>query len=279
MWINYGTITATIKSGSTVPGVVSSLHLQDSKGSSLNMDWVGLSSNRVQTYTYTNGQVQLSQAIAPILAVNATSTFVKYKIVWLPDSISWYANGLAIRTLYRKDTWSEGEQRFNYPSNAARLSFSIWDSSKSINPPMTQSWAGSISSAYPDGTKFDMQVQSVSIDCYSNSTANNQGSIPVLHGTSNTTSASASPQKPQSSSVPAPAASYDLSNFGLAPSAASSKSEKSSSSAPTARDSGGGDDVSKYLAANSRNAASLSRGAGLLTSSLAVFAVVVISSI
>ncbi|KAI7826785.1 concanavalin A-like lectin/glucanase domain-containing protein [Kickxella alabastrina] len=166
-WIHYGVITAMIKSGSTTAGVVSSFQLQDDSGSSIDFDWVGISTNRVQANYYTNSQVQLSGAVAPILAANPINTFVEYKIVWLPDSLTWYANGFAVRSVKRKDTWAEGEQKYNYPSKPARLSFSIWDASKSINPSMTQSWAGTIQSTSP---QFDMVIKSVTVNCYNNGT-------------------------------------------------------------------------------------------------------------
>ncbi|KAJ2864878.1 putative glycosidase CRH2, partial [Coemansia asiatica] len=149
-WIHYGTVTARIKSGSTAAGVISSLQLQDDAGSSIDFDWVGLSSNRAQANFYTDNQVQLSQASAPVLSVDPTKSFVEYRIVWLPDSLTWYANGFAVRTVRREETWAEGEQKFHYPDKPARLSFSIWQSSTSINPAMTEQWAGSFGSQPAD---------------------------------------------------------------------------------------------------------------------------------
>ncbi|KAJ2114460.1 putative glycosidase CRH2 [Coemansia sp. RSA 922] len=210
-WIHYGTITAVVRSGSTAPGVVSSLQLQDSIGSSIDMDWVGISSNRVQANYYTSGQLELSQAAAPILPIDPTDTFIEYRIVWLPNSLTWYANGLAVRTVNRRDTWAEGEQRFHYPDQPARLSFSIWDSANSINPGLTQAWAGSLAT-YSTDTQFTMAVKSVTVQCYSNFT------MPVSHDT-NATQTASSTLAPTTGTPPAPSSvpSSNLSNFGREP--------------------------------------------------------------
>ncbi|KAJ1963175.1 putative glycosidase CRH2 [Dipsacomyces acuminosporus] len=276
-WIRYGTITATIKSGSLAPGIVSSLQLQDDKGSSLEMDWVGLSSNRLQTYVYTNSQVQLSQAYAPILQSSPTDNFITYKIVWLPESITWYVNNFAIRTLNRKDTWSEGEGRFKYPDNAARLSFAIWDASKSINPSMTTAWAGTIATHYPPGTKATMYVDSVSVECYSNATKTDTDKDQKATLTRQPPGSNGATNGSQQS---APAAGYDLSNFGLSSNAAASKSDAGSSALASASNGGSGDDVSKYLAANAKNSSPHGiQSLGLLTTSIVTLAVAFFSSI
>ncbi|KAJ2740733.1 (ABC) transporter, partial [Coemansia sp. BCRC 34301] len=180
----------------------------------------------------------LSQAAAPILPTDPTDAFIEYRIVWLPNSLTWYANGLAVRTVNRKDTWAEGEQRFHYPDQPARLSFSIWDSANSINPGLTQAWAGSLQ-PYSAGTQFAMSVKSVSVQCYSNVT------MPVSHDTNSTlTTPSTLPTSTSTATAPTLASSSDLSNFGRESehysSADSSGSPDATSSPP--------DDLSKWLA-------------------------------
>ncbi|KAJ2026292.1 putative glycosidase CRH2 [Coemansia sp. S610] len=237
-WIHYGTITAVVRSGSTAPGVVSSLQLQDSTGSSIDMDWVGTSSNRVQANYYTSGQLALSEAVAPVLPRDPTDSFIEYRIVWLPNSLTWYANGLAVRTVNRKDTWAEGEQRFHYPDQPARLSFSIWDSANSINPGLTQAWAG-ILATYSAETRFTMAVKSVTVQCYSNFT------MPVSHDTNATFSTSGvlaptSESAPTSTSAP----SSNLSNFGRDPEHPTKSDTSRSLSAAVSPS----DDLSSWLA-------------------------------
>ncbi|KAJ2005304.1 putative glycosidase CRH2 [Coemansia thaxteri] len=210
--------------------------LQDSAGSSIDMDWLGISSNRVQANYYTNSQLQLSKASAPILPIDPTSTFVEYRIVWLPNSLTWYANGLAVRTVNRKDTWAEGEQKFHYPDQPARLSFSIWDAFNSINPGLTQAWAGTLN-PYTAGTQFTMSVKSVTVSCYSNATK------PVSHDTNATLT---TPGLAQSTASPSTlsSSSNNLSNFGLEPSSTSSTSGSKASTTAAAPE----DDLSKWLA-------------------------------
>ncbi|KAJ2842134.1 CRH- protein, partial [Coemansia brasiliensis] len=203
-WIHYGTITVVLRSGSTAAGVVSSVQLQSEDGSSIDMDWVGISSNRVQANYYTNNQMELSTAAAPIMSIDPTSNFITYKIVWLPDTITWYANGLAVRTVSRRNTWAEGEQRYKYPDSPARLSFSIWDSGSSTNPALTQAWAGTLQT---DKNKFTMSIKSVTVQCYSNSTSQ------PAHTSSESETPSAAAQR---ETKPSESMSKDdLSDFGL----------------------------------------------------------------
>ncbi|KAJ2078039.1 putative glycosidase CRH2 [Coemansia sp. RSA 988] len=245
-WIHYGTITAVVRSGSTSPGVISSFQLQSDDGSSIDMDWVGASSNRVQANFYTGSQLELSQAVASILSVDPTSSSIEYKIVWLPDSLTWYANGLAVRTVNRQSTWAEGEQRFNYPDQPARLSFSIWDSSASVNPALTQEWAGVMKT---DGSEFSMAVESVSVDCYSNTTSHS--SLPP----SGNPSADSEPRL-SVSGPSAPAEKNDLSNFGLDPYNSETTSEFSTVTSSSESE----DDLSKWLAGINTSSASRTLG-------------------
>ncbi|KAJ2320152.1 putative glycosidase CRH2 [Coemansia sp. RSA 2704] len=235
-WIQYGTVSASVRSGSTAPGVVSSIQLQSEDGSSIDLDWVGASSNRVQANYYTYNQMDLSSAVAPILTTNPASSFIEYKIVWLPDSLTWYANGLAVRTVNRRDTWSEGDQRYNFPSNPARLSFAIWDSSTSANSALTQEWAGTLQSDEPE---FTMTVASVSVECYTNSTSQNAHSP-----NSDETASSMMAMRESDPNASRSASKDDLSDFGL--DSMATKTSSTHSSSPTQDD--GGDDLSKWLA-------------------------------
>ncbi|KAJ2738061.1 putative glycosidase CRH2 [Coemansia sp. Cherry 401B] len=217
-------------------GVVSSIQLQSEDGSSIDLDWVGASSNRVQANYYTYNQMDLSSAVAPILTTNPASSFIEYKIVWLPDSLTWYANGLAVRTVNRRDTWSEGDQRYNFPSNPARLSFAIWDSSTSANSALTQEWAGTLQSDEPE---FTMTVASVSVECYTNSTSQNAHSP-----NSDETASSMMAMRESDPNASRSASKDDLSDFGL--DSMATKTSSTHSSSPTQDD--GGDDLSKWLA-------------------------------
>ncbi|PIA17583.1 concanavalin A-like lectin/glucanase [Coemansia reversa NRRL 1564] len=245
-WIHYGTVTAVLRSGSTSPGIVSSFQLQSDDGSSIDMDWVGASSNRVQANFYTSNQIELSQAAAPILTTDPTASSIEYKIVWLPDSLTWYANGLAVRTVNRQNTWAEGEQRFNYPDQPARLSFSIWDASASTNPALTQKWAGVMRT---DKSEFSMTIESVSVECYSNTTS---------HSSSPPSAKASADSEPRLSDL-GPSGSTeknDLSNFGLEPDNSVSKSESSDVTSISES----GDDLSKWLAGINTSSAPRSLG-------------------
>ncbi|KAJ2516809.1 putative glycosidase CRH2, partial [Coemansia sp. RSA 2049] len=231
-WIEYGVITARIRTGSDTPGVISSLQLQDESGTSIDMDWVGNSPNSVQANYYTENQLELSQATSASLTSNPASSFSIYKIVWLPDSLTWYANGFAVRTVNRMDTWAEGEQRFKYPSSASRLSFSIWSASDASNPELTQQWAGTIPSTSTE-TQFSMTIARVQVDCYTNTTDAAKSSVSPQSSASNDSSFVS----------PKSVTEVDLSNFGL-----SSQEPTSSLSSSTMSTEGNGNDLSRWLA-------------------------------
>ncbi|KAJ2779065.1 (ABC) transporter [Coemansia javaensis] len=237
-WIHYGAVSAVIRSGSTAPGVVSSFQLQSDDGSSIDMDWVGASSNRVQANFYVRHQLDPLQASAPILATDPTASFVEYKIVWLPDSLTWYANGLAVRTVHRQDTWAEGERRFSFPDRPARLSFSIWDAAESADPGLTQRWAGSIQG---NGSSFTMAVESVSIQCHADFVA---GDHRAPHG-DRVASSTSSGLRSADSPLPVSTSGSDLGNFGFAPGAAAGAAGKGAATpGPGPPD----DDLSRWLA-------------------------------
>ncbi|KAJ2717276.1 putative glycosidase CRH2 [Coemansia spiralis] len=265
-WIHYGVVSAMIRSGSTAPGVVSSFQLQSADGSSIDMDWVGASSDRVQANYYTRNQIDLARAAAPVLAANPTSSFIEYKIVWLPDALTWYANGLAVRTVRRQDTWSEGEQAFNFPSSPARLSFAIWDASTAADPGRMQQWAGARRPG--DETRFTMAIESVSVQCYANLVAD--AHRPPHRGEDAPPAASAQRLADTAPSTSAPTS--DLGSFGL-----TSKEAAGDASAGTAAPASPqlGDDVSKWLASmqlshGSRRPAGVGAvGAALVAGSLA----------
>ncbi|KAJ2775966.1 putative glycosidase CRH2 [Coemansia nantahalensis] len=238
-WIHYGVVSAMIRSGSTAPGVVSSFQLQGDDGSSIDMDWVGASSDRVQANYYTRNQVDLSRAAAPVLTTDPTSSFIEYKIVWLPDSLTWYANGLAVRTIRRQDTWAEGEQAFNFPSSPARLSFAIWDASTAADPARTQQWAGVLQPN--DESRFTMAIESVSVQCYADVVA--EARRPPHRNEDAQLAASAQRLVDAAPSAAAPTS--DLGSFGLASKAATGDAS-TGTAAPAAPhlDS----DVSRWLA-------------------------------
>ncbi|KAJ2557229.1 putative glycosidase CRH2 [Coemansia sp. RSA 1933] len=251
-WIQYGVITAQIQSGSTASGVVSSLQLQDESGASIDMDWIGNSPNSVQANYYVESQLELSQAASSSLTNDPTGSFVTYKIVWLPDSLTWYANGFAIRTVNRKDTWAEGEQKYKYPSNASRLSFSIWNAADSSDPSAVQQWAGSIPSSSTEA-QFTMTVKRVQIQCYSNSTDSADISQSSDEGDSSASSSGS-------------ASEVDLSNFGLSTQDSSSSSDSTGSS--------GGNNLSRWLAEqNMSSGARQDHALEIATSFLSLFGI------
>ncbi|KAJ1950954.1 putative glycosidase CRH2, partial [Linderina pennispora] len=265
-------------SGSTAPGVVTSMQLQDDSGGSISLDFVGSTTNRVQANYYVDGQVDLGNPVSSVVSSDPVSNYNEYRILWQPDSISWYVNGAVIRTVHRADTWAEGLRKFTFPQKAARLSFSIWDASGSTNPYLTTAWAGSIPSS-KTGAQFTAYIKSVSIKCYSNSTSTSTSSSPLgntAHQNSNHKQSSAN----ASSVVPASASDSDdddLSDFGRGDS--NSSLENQSSSGSSRKD--GIDQISAYLErnVNSSAAASHLQGFSVISAAAAVILATAIASI
>ena len=105
---------------------------------------------------------------------NLTDTFDDwhtYTIDWQPDQIIWSVDGVVGRTKTRASTWNSTSGLYNYPQTPSRVQISLWAGGASNQPQGTIDWAGGpINWASPDIQQsgyYYMQVQSVSVECYS----------------------------------------------------------------------------------------------------------------
>ncbi|CAG8582023.1 3976_t:CDS:2 [Ambispora gerdemannii] len=130
-WMEYGTVTARIKTGSTAKGVVSS--------------FIG-SHHKV--------------------GADTTADFHLYTIEWMPDHISWIIDGVTARTAYQKDTWDSTLNQFKFPSRPSRIQFSMWDGGMGAEG--TANWAGSPTDWSDQNKVYSMYVDWVNITCFYN---------------------------------------------------------------------------------------------------------------
>ena len=105
---------------------------------------------------------------------NLTDTFENwhtYTVDWQPDQIIWSVDGVVGRTKTRASTWNSTSGLYNYPQTPARIQLSVWPGGASGQAAGTIAWAGgAIDWSSPDIQQagyYYMQVQSVSVECYS----------------------------------------------------------------------------------------------------------------
>ncbi|CAG8475905.1 2963_t:CDS:2, partial [Acaulospora colombiana] len=90
-WMQYGVVSARIKTGSTSLGVVSSFVISNNTietyGDEIDYEWVGLNRNEVQSNYYWNGTLNFTNGMHHSLAFDTTQDFHVYTVDWKPDYI------------------------------------------------------------------------------------------------------------------------------------------------------------------------------------------------
>ncbi|KAJ1957658.1 putative glycosidase CRH2 [Linderina pennispora] len=161
--IQYGTVTAQVKSGCTSGGVVSSLIIRnDQVGDEIDFEFVGADTATVQSNYYWHNKLDYTKMVKSQVLSDTTQNFHTYKIDWTPDKIEWSVDGQTFRTVNRKDTW-DPVNGFQFPDAKSYVSFSIWDGGS--GEAGTRAWAG----GYVNWEKlpsFNMAIKSITIECY-----------------------------------------------------------------------------------------------------------------
>ncbi|KAJ1932311.1 putative glycosidase CRH2, partial [Linderina macrospora] len=163
--IQYGTVTAVMKSGSISGGVVSSFIIRNDKvGDEIDFEFVGADKSTVQSNYYWHDQLDYTKMIKSPVLPDTTANYHTYQIVWTPDQIQWAVNGNTFRTVKRADTWNSATNTYSFPDSESYVSFSIWDGGSAAKG--TSDWAGG---AIQWGqAPFVMGVKSLTIDCFFN---------------------------------------------------------------------------------------------------------------
>jgi beta-glucanase (GH16 family) len=92
-----------------------------------------------------------------------------YTIDWTQDAITWYVDGVALRTKERKDTWNATSGRWEFPQTPSRIELSLWPAGLSSNAKGTIDWAGGLvdwNSQYMQNGYYYALVTDVTVECY-----------------------------------------------------------------------------------------------------------------
>ncbi|KAJ1824512.1 putative glycosidase CRH2 [Coemansia sp. RSA 2675] len=161
--IQYGTVTAVLRSASTSGGVVSSMIVRnDVRGDEIDFEFVGSERQTVQSNYYSNNLLDYTKMIRSPALPDTTQAYHTYEIVWTPDNITWIVNGQAFRTVNRADTWDPETGVFKYPESESYVSFSVWDGGSGAKG--TSDWAGGPINWAAE--PFVMGIKSVTVSCF-----------------------------------------------------------------------------------------------------------------
>ncbi|KAJ1865092.1 putative glycosidase CRH2 [Coemansia sp. RSA 2703] len=161
--IQYGTVTAVIKSGCKSGGVVSSMIVRNDKiGDEIDFEFVGADRSTVQSNYYWHNELDYTKMVKSQPLPDTVANYHTYQIVWAPDSIQWLVNGHMFRTVKRADTWDAAKGVFKYPEAEAFISFSVWDGGSGEKG--TADWAGGAINW--GAAPFTMAIKSVAVNCY-----------------------------------------------------------------------------------------------------------------
>ncbi|KAJ2551609.1 putative glycosidase CRH2 [Coemansia sp. RSA 1933] len=161
--IQFGTVTAVLRSASTVGGVVSSFIIRnDEVGDEIDFEFVGLDKSTVQSNYYWHNELDYTKMIKSQALSDTTTQYHTYTINWTPDYIQWLVDGHNFRTVWRTETWDSKSGVYKFPESESFVSFSVWDGGSGAKG--TADWAGG--KINWDGAPFVMGVKSVSVSCH-----------------------------------------------------------------------------------------------------------------
>lgn len=157
-YIMFGKVEVLLKSASG-QGIISSFYLQSDDLDEIDLEWFGSGVDQMQsnffskgdTTTYDRGQYHT-------MSEDPRTDYHNYTLDWNEDSLTWYIDGTAVRTL-QNDTSS------GYPQSPMRLFFGIWAGGDSTNEAGTIEWAGGATD-YSDAP-FSMYMKSLVVSDYS----------------------------------------------------------------------------------------------------------------
>ncbi|ANB15079.1 Utr2p [Sugiyamaella lignohabitans] len=179
-FIWYGKVTAVIKT-SHLDGVVSDFILMSNVKDEIDYEFVGNDVTAAQTNYYFEGLLNYDNEFTATVDNSTYASYHEYTIDWQEDSITWYVDGNAVRTLNKADTVNSTTGVAEFPQTPARIQLSVWPGGDSSEPQGTVQWAGGpIDWNAPDLSDpgyYFVEVESVTVDCYDPpSSANTTGS-------------------------------------------------------------------------------------------------------
>ncbi|KAG0044941.1 hypothetical protein BGZ83_009777 [Gryganskiella cystojenkinii] len=197
-FMQFGKVTARIKTGSTSPGVVSAFIVRnEAPGDEIDFEIVGRDPSEAQTNFYyrtpptlATDQIDYGNTGRSALNMNTAQDFHLYEIEWMPDYILWKVDNRVIRSVFRNQTKdaiattdvstghlfvpTPGSKQF--PETPALIQFGIWDGGQGSNG--TAAWAGTPTDWSKPDQSYELQVDYVDIQCYYAGNATQSSSWP-----------------------------------------------------------------------------------------------------
>ncbi|EJU01789.1 glycoside hydrolase family 16 protein [Dacryopinax primogenitus] len=174
-YVDYGTITASLKTGRWGGVVTAFITMSDVKDE-IDWEFPGSATTQGQSNYYWLG-------VANYSATNGETTdglsdtydnFHNFTIDWQPETLQWLVDGAVVRTVQKNDTLKTDSSgtRYEYPSTPSRVQISIWPAGISSSAQGTIEWGGGmINWADPDyvanNNSFVVYVENLSIVCSS----------------------------------------------------------------------------------------------------------------
>ncbi|KAM5349806.1 hypothetical protein ACJ41O_006311 [Fusarium nematophilum] len=156
-YIFFGRVEVHLKAAPGT-GIVSSAVLLSDVLDEVDWEWLGGSSDEVQTNYYGKGNDTTDARSATFGVSDSQSTSHNYTIYWTEETCVWYIDGTAVRTL----TYAEALNGENYPQTPMRVKLGIWAGGDSDNAEGTITWAGGETDY--DDAPFTMTVESIKIE-------------------------------------------------------------------------------------------------------------------
>ncbi|KAG0296488.1 hypothetical protein BGZ98_000943, partial [Dissophora globulifera] len=183
-FMQYGKVTARMKTGSSSPGVVSAFIIRnEDPGDEIDFEIVGRDPTEAQTnFYYRTPPDMLTNLIdytgKESLNTNTAAGFHEYEIEWMPDYLLWKVDGKVVRSVFKNETKDDidlitgapvvdprtGKHVKKYPSTPAKIQFGIWDGGQGSEG--TGAWAGTPTDWSKPGQTYEVQVDSLDIQCF-----------------------------------------------------------------------------------------------------------------
>ncbi|KZT61442.1 glycoside hydrolase family 16 protein, partial [Calocera cornea HHB12733] len=174
-YVDFGTITARIKTGRWAGVVTAFITMSDVKDE-IDWEFPGAATTQGQTNYYWLGVANYSATNGQTTSglTDTYDNFHDFTIDWQPNTLQWLVDGSVVRTVNKSDTLKTDAQgtRYEYPSTPSRVQISIWPAGISSSAEGTVEWAGGmINWNDPDylatNNSFVAYVQSVQVTCSS----------------------------------------------------------------------------------------------------------------
>ncbi|KAK9764114.1 putative glycosidase CRH2 [Basidiobolus ranarum] len=162
-WIQYGKVSARVKSASTSPGVVTAFILRNPEGDEIDFEWVGGNPHQVQTNYYYNGIIDWENGGKHNIGSDTSKGFHDYMFDWDEEYIKFSVDNKVVRTLYKKDTWDEKLKVYKFPSRLALVQVGLWDGGRGSEG--TTDWAGGKTDWSNPDTVYKAYFDHINVEC------------------------------------------------------------------------------------------------------------------